>query len=44
MTAERVALISDCEGNIAALEAALRAIKQHAPDSTVVAGDILASP
>src|SRR6267143_864343 len=44
MTIERIALISDCEGNIAALEAALRAIKQHAPDSTVVARDILASP
>jgi len=33
MTAERVALISDCDGNIVAVEAALRAIKQHAPDS-----------
>src|SRR5947209_18246712 len=44
MTAERIALISDCEGNVAALQAALRAIKRHAPDSIVVAGDILASP
>jgi hypothetical protein len=44
MTGERIALISDCEGNVGALEAALRAIKQHAPDSIVVAGDILASP
>jgi hypothetical protein len=44
MTAERIALISDCEGNVAALEAALRAMKQHAPDAIVVAGDILASP
>jgi predicted phosphodiesterase len=44
MTAERIALLSDCEGNVAALEAALRAIQQHAPDSIVVAGDILASP
>ena len=44
MTAERIALISDCEGNVAALQAALRAIKRLAPDSIVVAGDILASP
>src|SRR5229473_1105535 len=44
MTADRIALISDCEGNVAALQAALRAIKRHAPDSIVVAGDILASP
>src|SRR5712691_2465280 len=44
MTAERIALISDWEGNVAALQAALRAIKRHAPDSIVVAGDILAPP
>jgi hypothetical protein len=42
--AKRIALPSDCEGNIAALEAALRAMKAHAPDTLVVAGDILASP
>src|SRR5260221_14751797 len=44
MPAERIALISDWEGNVAALQAALRAIKRHALDSIVVAGDILASP
>ncbi len=44
MTGERIALISDCEGNVGALGAALRSIKQHAPDLIVVAGDILASP
>src|SRR5947209_1682554 len=44
MTADRIALICDCEGNVAALHAALRAMKQHAPDSIVGAGDILASP
>jgi hypothetical protein len=42
--ATRIALISDCEGNIAALEAALRAMKALAPDTLVVAGDILACP
>src|SRR5437879_4579254 len=42
--AKRIALISDCEGNVAALEAALRAMNQHAPDMLVVAGDILACP
>ena len=41
---ERIALISDCEGNAAALEAALRAMKRHSPDRLVVAGDILACP
>jgi 3',5'-cyclic AMP phosphodiesterase CpdA len=44
MTGERIALISDCEGNVGALGAALRSVKQHAPDLIVVAGDILASP
>ncbi len=44
MTAERIALISDYEGNVAALQAALRALKQDAPDSIVLAGDIIASP
>jgi len=43
MTAERIALISDYEGNVAALQAALRALKQDAPDSIVLAGDIIAS-
>src|SRR5438105_9336455 len=32
MTGERIALISDFEGNVGALGAALRSIKQHAPD------------
>ena len=44
MTGERIALISDCEGNVGALGAALRSIKQDAPYFIVVAGDILASP
>jgi 3',5'-cyclic AMP phosphodiesterase CpdA len=40
----RIGLISDCEGNVAALEAALHAMKQYAPDVMVVAGDLLSSP
>src|SRR5215471_19194627 len=40
----RLALISDCEGHVAALEAALQAMKRHAPDVMVVAGDLLSSP
>src|SRR5258708_19695147 len=44
MTGERIGVIPDCEGNVAALHAARGAMKQHAPDSIVVAGDILASP
>ena len=40
----RIALISDCEGNVAALEAALGAMKRHAPDVLVAAGDLIAAP
>ncbi len=40
----RIGLISDCEGNVAALAAALAALKQHAPDLLVHAGDIIACP
>jgi predicted phosphodiesterase len=40
----RIGLVSDCEGNVAALEAALRALKTHAPDVMVHAGDILNCP
>jgi predicted phosphodiesterase len=40
----RIALVSDCEGNVAALEAALREMKRHAPDVLLIAGDILLCP
>jgi hypothetical protein len=40
----RIGLFSDVEGDSTALEAVLRALKQHAPDVVVCAGDILASP
>jgi predicted phosphodiesterase len=40
----RIGLISDCEGNVAALTAALAAIRSHTPDLIIHAGDILASP
>lgn len=40
----RIGLVSDCEGNVAALEAALGALKAHAPDVVVHAGDILNCP
>lgn len=40
----RIGLVSDCEGNVAALEAALRALAAHAPDVLVHAGDILNCP
>jgi hypothetical protein len=40
----RIALISHCAGKVAALEAGLHAMKQHAPDAVVVAGDLLSSP
>jgi predicted phosphodiesterase len=43
-TIRRIALISDCEGNLAALEAALGGMKQHAPDVLVAAGDLIACP
>src|SRR6266487_4479300 len=42
--AQRIGLISDCEGNVAALAAALAAMKKHAPDILVLAGDILSCP
>jgi predicted phosphodiesterase len=41
---QRIALISDCEGNLAALEAALRAMKPYAVDVVVAAGDLIAAP
>jgi predicted phosphodiesterase len=40
----RIGLLSDCEGNIAALEAGIRALKAHAPDVLVHAGDVLNCP
>lgn len=40
----RIGLFSDCEGNAAALEAILRALKTHAPDLLVCARDILNCP
>ena len=40
----RIGLVSDCEGNVAALEAALHALKTYTPDVLVHAGDILNCP
>src|SRR5688572_9810269 len=40
----RIGLFSDCEGNAAALEAILVALRGHAPDLLVCAGDILRCP
>jgi predicted phosphodiesterase len=40
----RIGLISDCEGDVAALEAALAALRRHAPDVLVHAGDVLCCP
>lgn len=40
----RIGLVSDCEGSVAALAAALQAIRRHGPDVIVVAGDLLACP
>jgi predicted phosphodiesterase len=40
----RIGLLSDCEGNVAALEAALGALKAQAPDVLVHAGDVLKCP
>jgi predicted phosphodiesterase len=40
----RIGLVSDCEGDVAALEAALVALRRHAPDVLVHAGDILCCP
>jgi Calcineurin-like phosphoesterase superfamily domain len=42
--AVRIGLFSDCEGSAAALEAVLSALKKHAPDLVVCAGDILCCP
>jgi predicted phosphodiesterase len=42
--AVRIGLFSDVEGDSAALEAVLGALKLHAPDLVVCAGDILACP
>ncbi|MPZ47888.1 MAG: hypothetical protein GEU75_00970 [Dehalococcoidia bacterium] len=46
MTVEdiRVGLVSDCEGSVAALEAALSAMKKQGCDLIAYAGDILACP
>jgi predicted phosphodiesterase len=40
----RIGLFSDCEGDAAALEAVLGALKKYAPDVLVCAGDILCCP
>jgi predicted phosphodiesterase len=40
----RIGLVSDCEGNVAALEAAQTALRDEAPDVLVHAGDILNCP
>jgi predicted phosphodiesterase len=40
----RIGLFSDVEGDAVALEAALGALKQHAPDLLICAGDILLCP
>ena len=40
----RIGLVSDCEGDVAALEAALVALKRQAPDMLVHAGDVLKCP
>ncbi|MFN8523669.1 MAG: metallophosphoesterase [Chloroflexota bacterium] len=40
----RIALVSDCEGNARALEAALVAMRSTSPDLIVHAGDILRCP
>ena len=40
----RIGLFSDCEGNARALEAVLSALRRHAPDVLVCAGDILCNP
>jgi predicted phosphodiesterase len=40
----RIGLFSDCEGNAAALEAVLAALRRAGPDVLVCAGDILTSP
>jgi predicted phosphodiesterase len=40
----RLGLFSDCEGNAAALESVLTALRAHAPDLLVCAGDLLCCP
>ena len=40
----RIGLLSDCEGDAAALEAILVALRAHATDVVVLAGDILRCP
>lgn len=40
----RIGLFSDCEGDVAALETALAALRAHTPDVLVHAGDILCCP
>jgi hypothetical protein len=40
----RIGLFSDCEGNALALESILTALRAHAPDLLVCAGDVLCCP
>jgi hypothetical protein len=40
----RIGLVSDCEGSVAPLVAALAAMKEHGCDVIAYAGDILACP
>jgi predicted phosphodiesterase len=40
----RIGLFSDCEGDAAALESILTALRAHAPDLLVCAGDLLRCP
>jgi 3',5'-cyclic AMP phosphodiesterase CpdA len=44
LSAMRIGLFSDCEGNAAALESVLTALRARAPDLIVCAGDILCCP
>jgi hypothetical protein len=44
LSAVRIGLVSDCEGNAAALEAAFAALRKHAADVLVHAGDVLCCP
>ena len=44
LPAVRIGLFSDCEGNAAAVESILTALKAHAPDLLVCAGDVLCCP
>jgi predicted phosphodiesterase len=44
LLAVRIGLFSDCEGNAAALESILTALRAHSPDLLVCAGDLLRCP